>query len=358
MLEKEVRMPHQMTALLLCMAVLLSGSETHKTAAAKPPGAPLQLERTIPLPNIDGRLGHPVIDIQHQRLFVPAPAAGSVEVIDLKAGRVVKSIQGLQRPQSAAWHPESSRLFVTTRQDAGLSIYDSQLNLIRKVTLSATPDAVGVLPRGKQVLVAAGNTVAIFDLNGQQLGSIRLDGPPSSFLVAPSGQFLWINVPTSKTVVSADLVSRVQARSFAATAETYVVNSEGKVSGSSYSSGANYAVAFDERGRRLLVATRRPSKLLAMDSDSGNIRDTRQTINDPEDVWFDPATRHVFITGNDDVIDVVVQVDPDHYDPVARIPSSPGARTSLLVPEQGRFYVAAPKDGGKPAAVLVYSVAK
>lgn len=95
-----------------------------------------------------------------------------------------------------------------------------------------------------------------------------------------------------------------------------------------------------------------------MDSDSGNIRESRQTISDPEDVWFDPATRRAYITGNDAVIDVIAQKTADSYEPLATVPSAPGARTSLLVPQQGRFYVVAPKDNNKPAAVLVYLLGK
>ncbi len=337
-------MVRQISGLLLVSVLIVGGAQTRNAPQAKAPAAPLKLERTIPLGIIEGRLGRPAIDLQGQRLFIPAPAAGTVEVVDLNQGKVVKSIQGLQRPQSAAWHPGKSRLYVCTRQDAAVSIYDSQLNLLRKVQLSAIPDEVRAVPGGKQVLVGAGNTIAILDLEGQTVGHIRLEGPPSSFLAASGGQRLWVNLPVNKIVVSADLVSRVPLRSFA-------VNSD-------LSPGANSAVAVDERGRRLMLATRRPSKFVVLDSDAGNLRSALPTVADPDDIWFDPSTHRIFITGTDAEIDVISQIDPDHYEPAARIPSAKGARTSLLVPEQGRFYVVAPGDSGKPATVLIYSVSK
>jgi hypothetical protein len=350
-------MVERTTALLLGAALLLGGAQARRPAQAKTPQPPLRLERTIPLGNAEGRLGHPVIDSQRQRLFVPAPAAGSVQVVDLNAGKMVKSIQGLQRPQSVAWHPEKARLYVTTRQDAAVSIYDAQLNLIRKVPLTAIPDEVRVVPGGKQVLVGAGNTIVILDLEGQTVGTIRLDGPPSAFLVASGGQRLWLNLPVNKTLVSADLVSRVALRSFAVNTEMLTTDSDSRAN-YTVSSGTNSAFAFDERGRRLIVATRRPSKFVVLDSDSGTLREARLTVADPEDIWFDPSTHRIFITGTDPQIDVISQTDQDHYEPITRIPSAPGARTSLLVPEQGRFYVAAPAEGAKPAVVLVYSVSK
>jgi len=344
---------------LLGAILLVSGAESQKPPGGKPQSVPpLELERTIPIRNIDGRLGAPVADIERRRIIVPAPVAGSVEVIDLNTGRAVKSIKGLQRPQSVAWHPEAARLYVTTRQDAGLSIYDAQYNLIRKVSLSASPDEVQVLPHSKRVIVALGNSIAIFDLEGQAVGSIRLEGPPSSFVVAPDGQRLWANLQTNKSVVIADLVSRVPVRSFAANAEMFAVSGEGRPANYSLSTGTNYGLALDVRGRRLMMITRKPSKLVVMDSESGNIRDARQTIADPENVWFDAASRHILITGNDSTIDVVRQVDPDHYEPVAHVPSAPGARTSLLLAESGKFYVAAPADGARPAGILVYSLSR
>jgi hypothetical protein len=338
---------------ILLSALLLVAAQSRKPA--KEAGPPLQLERTIPLGNIEGRLGHPVIDLQKSRLFIPAGAAGTVEVVDLNAGRVVKSIQGLSRPQSAAWYREFGRLYVTTRQDASLSIFDDQLNLIRKVALSATPDDVRVVRGGKQVLVSAGNSILVLDVNGQNQGIIRFDSPPSAFLVAPGGQRLWVNLPINRTIAIADLVSRIALRSYAATAQSYALNADKKALNISVASGMNNGLALDDAGRHVFIISRRPPKLVVMDSDSGNIRDSRETVTDPEDIWYDPASRRIFITGTDPVIDVVNHTEADRYEPMARIPSAPGARTSLLVPEQNRFYVVAPKDGNKPAAVLVYS---
>jgi hypothetical protein len=40
---------------------------------------------------------------------------------------------------------------------------------------------------------------------------------------------------------------------------------------------------------------------------------------------------------------VFKQVDPDHYQSLGVVPTSPIAKTSLLVPELKRFYVIVPK---------------
>lgn len=328
------------------LVTLVCVAQSRKAATSpSTPGPPLRLERTLSLPGIDGRLGRPAVDVAGRRLFVPALAADVVVVLDLQTGKVVQTIGGLKRPQAIAWNADAKKLFVSTREDAGLSIYNGQtLTLAKRVQLGVVPDEIRFAPRGKQVYVAAGNTVAILDLNGQALGNIRLDSQADALLVDPANSRLWINLPFAKAIGVADVTGRVLRRNLPATTGT--------------STGATNAFALDERGRRLLLATRRPSKLLAMNYDSGVIVDERQTINDPEDISFDPSTRRLFVTGNDSFIDVVQQVDPDHYEPLQRVQSVPSARASVLSPELGRLFVAASRSAPKDAAVLVFEPVK
>jgi len=60
------------------------------------------------------------------------------------------------------------------------------------------------------------------------------------------------------------------------------------------------------------------------------------------------------MSGRDGSIGIFQQRDADHYVLVTKLSSSPGARTSLFVPELNRFYVAAPRNTSQPARVLVY----
>src|SRR5207245_9332498 len=60
---------------------------------------PLRLIRTIPMPNVKGRIDHMDVDAKGKRLFVAGLENGSVEVVDLQAGKGVRSIPGVQKPQ-------------------------------------------------------------------------------------------------------------------------------------------------------------------------------------------------------------------------------------------------------------------
>ena len=51
---------------------------------------------------------------------------------------------------------------------------------------------------------------------------------------------------------------------------------------------------------------------------------------------------------------VYQQKDSDHYDVIAKVPSGPGAGTSLWLAQSNRFYVAVPAHEKQEAAILVF----
>src|SRR5260370_8919481 len=73
---------------------------------------PLRLVQTIPLPNVKGRLDHMDVDVKGKRLFVAGLENGTFEVVDLQAGKWVRSIPGFKKPQGALFVPELTKLFM------------------------------------------------------------------------------------------------------------------------------------------------------------------------------------------------------------------------------------------------------
>ncbi len=82
----------------------------------------LTLERTIPLPQVEGRIDHFSLDPAGARLFVAALGNNTIEVVDLKEGRVVRSLSGFAEPQGVLFLPELNRLFVAGGGDGTLRI--------------------------------------------------------------------------------------------------------------------------------------------------------------------------------------------------------------------------------------------
>jgi hypothetical protein len=80
-----------------------------------------------------------------------------------------------------------------------------------------------------------------------------------------------------------------------------------------------------------------------MDADTGKVIDALDTEGGADEVEYDAASKRVYLTGTTGAVDVFQQIDPDHYERLGLVPSGAIAKTSLLVREMQRFYVAVPK---------------
>lgn len=78
-------------------------------AACAKNAEPLRLVQTIQLPGIDGHIDHFSIDVKGGRAFLAALAKNTIEVVDLKAGRVTQSLSGFAKPQGVLIYPSSTR---------------------------------------------------------------------------------------------------------------------------------------------------------------------------------------------------------------------------------------------------------
>ena len=120
---------------------------------------------------------------------------------------------------------------------------------------------------------------------------------------------------------------------------------------------ANYPMALDEADHRLFVVSRKPARLVVLDSDSGAMIASVPCVNDSDDVYYDAARKRIYAPGGEGFITVIQQTDPDHYQPMAKIPTTIGARTGLWFEKRDRFYLAVPARFNQGAALWVYAPA-
>src|SRR5438477_12431982 len=86
---------------------------------------PLRLEKTIPLPDVQGRIDHMSIDLKNQRLFVAALGNNTIEVIDIRTAKRIHTINGLREPQGLLYVPTVDRLYAANRADGTFRIFDA-----------------------------------------------------------------------------------------------------------------------------------------------------------------------------------------------------------------------------------------
>jgi hypothetical protein len=328
-----------------CIATLLLWN----SLAVGQESSALSLKTRIALPNVDGRMDHFSVDLKGQRLFVSALGNHSVEVLDLQAGRRVRTIPNLEEPQGLFYDASSSRLFVATG-DGATRIYDgTTFQLLQTVKFSDDADNIRYDARGKRVVVGYGGekalrgrpegsgALAFLDTSGKQTAEIVVDAHPESFQLEKSGTRVFVNVPDKKEVQVADVVKGNILDRWPTTAATTC-----------------FPMALDEAHQRLFAGCRKPARLLVFDTSSGKNIASPEIVADTDDLFYDAARSRVYVIGGQGFIDVLQQKDADRYDRIARYPTPSGTRTGLFVADWGKLFAAVPHRGQQGSEILVY----
>jgi len=118
---------------------------------------PLRLVQTIPMPNVNGRIDHMDVDVKGKRLFVAGLENGSLEVVDLQAGKWSKSIPGFKKTQGVAYVPSLNKVFVASGDDGMLRVFRGDtLDLLDAIKLDLGPNRVAYDPHRRLLYVGYG----------------------------------------------------------------------------------------------------------------------------------------------------------------------------------------------------------
>lgn len=301
---------------------------------------PLRLEKAIELPEVQGRIDHMSVDVKGERLFVSALGNNTVEVIDTKAAKRVKTIEGLQEPQGVLYVPATDRLYVANFKDGSVRIFDgSSYAPLKTLDYGEDADNLRYDPDRKRIYVGyGGGALAEIDEEGNKAGEIKLDSHPESFQMERDSPRIYVNLPMSRKIAVLDR----EARTIITTWPLGMTL-------------ANYAMALDEADHRLLVVTRYPARLLVFDTNTGKLVQRLPAVGDCDDVFYDKAGKRIYAIGGEGAISVFEQQDSDHYKESARITTVKGARTGFFSAELDRLFVAVRRQGNESAAIRVFA---
>lgn len=300
---------------------------------------PLRLEKTIEMPDVQGRIDHLSIDVKGERLFVAALGNNTLEVIDLKAGKRAKTISQLKEPQGIRYVPEIDRLYVANGNDGTVRIFDgTSYALLKTLDYADDADNLRYDSARKRIYVGYGSGgLGEIDNDGNKVSDTKLDAHPESFQLEQNSPRIYVNLPKSRKVVVVDR-------------EKHAVTATWKT-GMAF---ANYPMALDEREHRLFVVTRLPALLLVFNTDTGTIIQKLPAVGDCDDVFYDSKRKRIYASGGDGAISVFEQKDADHYTELSRITTFKEARTSFFSPELDRLFLAVRREGSHPAAIQVF----
>jgi DNA-binding beta-propeller fold protein YncE len=313
---------------------------------------PAKLIGYITLPDLEGWMDHMAVDVKTQRLFVPAEQKKAMEIVDLAAGKVIHTITGFDgAPRKTVYIPQANQIWV----DDGGSVksFDaSSYQLLKNIPFDLDKSAklipdngnfdpksglfyVTITADANSATATVKGSVEIVDTKtGTRVGNIKLDGTD------PSG--IAFDAATPRMFVILGDTARVQVidrdkRAIIATWE---------ITGGTQP----HTVAIDTAHHRLFVGARikpghiyKPGKMVVMDTETGKVVAALDTEGGADEIQYDAASGRVYFTGTTGHVDVFKQVDADHYEHLGKLVTAADAKTSLLVPELKRFYVAVPK---------------
>ena len=336
------------------IAIVMSGLPLASVPAAPATAsAPLTLRSGIPLPNVNGRMDHLSVDLKGQRLFATGVENNTVEVIDLRAGRQVRTIADLDEPQGAFYDPPTNRLFIASGGDGTVKIFDATtFQLLQTVKLDSDADNVRYDAHSNRIVVGYGGekfvggkptrgggtgALAFLDLTGKKTQEIPVGGHPESFQLERSGTRVFVNDPDRKEIEVADVVKGTVLAHWPVTACL-----------------DNFPMSLDEAHHRLFVGCRIPTRLLVFDTETGKTVTSLET-GTSDDLFYDASKMRIYVICREGFIEVFQQQDADHYGKLGpRYPIAPNSGTGFFVPDQGTLFVAARRQGNQNAQILVY----
>jgi YVTN family beta-propeller protein len=323
---------------ILC--ILLSPGMWLAPGAAAAQQAPvLELEATIPLGEVRGRIDHMAIDVTRQRLFVAELGNDSVSVVDLKERNVVRRIPGLSEPQGVGYLASTDALYVANGRDRSLRLFaGAQYAEAGRIGLGSDADNVRVDAEANHIVVGYGSgALAVIDaMSRRRIADVRLKAHPESFQLSEGGSRAYVNVPNAREIAVVDLKAGRQIAGW----PTRIA-------------AANFPMALDEERQRVLSVFRGPAKLGVFAMQDGALVASPETCGDADDVFLDAKRHRAYVSCGGGAIDVI-DAEDSAYRRIALVPTAAGARTSLFSSELDRLFLAERAQRGEPASIRVF----
>jgi len=296
-------------------------------------------------------MDHLGVDIKGKRLFAAALGENqnTVEVLDLKAGKRVFSVQGQSMPQGVFYSRDFKRLFVANGKDGTCKIFSGDtFKLIDSLPLGTNANHVGYDPATKYLYVGIGipdskaGALAMIDTStNKHIGDIKTDVHPGGVKIERSGPRIFVTLTGVPGVGVVDRMKREEITTWPVTGVPGIV-----------------ALAFDESRHRVFAGSRNPPMLIVLDTESGNQITQLEGVSGIDDLWYDAARKRIYASGGREseagFVYVYQQRDADHYELIAKVPTRGNAQTSIWVPQLNRYYVSASGNDKEDAAILVF----
>ena len=299
---------------------------------------PLELVQTVPLAGKAGNLDHLAVDAKGGRLFVANKPNGTLDVVDLKTGKLVKQIADQGKVSGVAYAADLDRVFVGN--GAGTcNAFDCKEYKLVFSTKVPKADNVNYHAGSKLVYVCHGDTISVLDAEkGEVKAKVALPGSGHGFGIDEKAGKLFVSLTGPSQVGVVDLAKNEVTDKFPLAL-----------------AAGNSPIAYDAAGGRAFVGCRKEPMVIVLDTKTGKELAGVAIPGDIDDLLFDPKSGRAFAICGAGAVAVIEKVG-DKYEVTAKVETAKGARTATLSPAGDRLYVGVPAQGKGEAEVRVFAV--
>jgi DNA-binding beta-propeller fold protein YncE len=311
--------------LAAAVTFLCAGAAALSAGAADPA---LELRQTVQLESGTGRYDHLALDDTHGRLLIANLSNNSLDIVDLKAGKLVKQVPGQKKIQGVAYAADLDRIFVGCGGDGACRVFDGRDYALVKSIPVPDADNVRYRPDTHTVFVTGADGLTVIDAKAMTVtATVKLPGPPEAPQLDPGRDRLFVNTHKPAQVAVVDLKANKVV------AEYKLMSAE-----------ANYPMALDPDGGRVFVGCRKKPCVIALDARTGKELAVVPIPGDTDDLYYDAKRNRLYAVCGEGSIAVVEDRGPAEYKVAATIPTAKLARTGLFDPKAGQLYVVVPRQ--------------
>lgn len=269
------------------------------------------------------------MDPAHDRLFASNRGGNSLDVVDLKAGKLAQRIPNQQKIRGIAYSASLNRIFVGDGEPGVCNIFDGKTYEFLKSLPITNADNVQFDPR-KNLVYVGHEGLTVIDVQTMSVKmEITMPGTVRAFRIDPTRPRLYANCMTNEVCV----VDTDQLRLVA----DYPIKS----------ASGNTSLALDPEGRCVFVGCRQEPKLVVLDADTGKEAATLEIPGNVDDLSFDAKRQRIYASSGEGVLAVIQRKDAGQYTLLAKLPTVKQAQTSIFDPQQGRLYLGVPRQEAK-----------
>jgi DNA-binding beta-propeller fold protein YncE len=286
---------------------------------------PLVLVQTIPLKGVAGKLDHLAVDRKGGRLFVANKPNNTLDIVDLKEGKLIKQIPDQGKVSGVAYASDLDTIYVGNGAGTCNGFDGKDYRLVFS-TPAPNADNVHYHSGTKRVYVGQDELMSELDAkSGEVKAEIKLPGAVHGFRIDKDAGKIYTVLTKPNLIGVVDIAKQSVIESFQLT-----------------KSDAGSPIAQDAANGLLFVGCpKKQPMVVVFDAKMGKEIASVEIPGGIDDLHFDRRRNRLYASCSDQVL-VVIENKSEKYEITQKIPTPKDSRTCVFA--AGKLYLGVPRQ--------------